>query len=139
MSSKSFLKAIPRRMFFKEFYNFWEIAVLINQLWTTTCEGGMESKILQHYFSSATKVSFRSIQRNRSSHPEVFLGKDVLKICSKFTGENPCQNEISIKLLCNFCMDLLLSIWCVFSQHLLLSTPLDVCFEICLWFHNFQC
>ena len=22
--------------------------------------------------------------------PEVFLGKGVLKICSKFTGEHPC-------------------------------------------------
>ena len=31
---------------------------------------------------------------NRSSHPEVFLGKGVLKIYSKFTGEHPC--------LCNF-------------------------------------
>ena len=25
----------------------------------------------------------------RSSHPEVFLAKSVLKICSKFTGEHP--------------------------------------------------
>ena len=38
----------------------------------------------------------------RSSHPEVFLGKGVLKICSKFTGEHPCKSVISIKLLCNF-------------------------------------
>ena len=38
----------------------------------------------------------------RSSHPEVFLVKGVLKICSKFTGEHPCQSVISIKLLCNF-------------------------------------
>ena len=35
----------------------------------------------------------------RSSHPEVFLVKGVLKICSKFTGEHPCQSVISIKLL----------------------------------------
>ena len=34
----------------------------------------------------------------RSSHPEVFLVKGVLKICSKFTGEHPCRNVISIKL-----------------------------------------
>ena len=27
---------------------------------------------------------------SRSSHPEVFLGKGVPKICSKFTGEHPC-------------------------------------------------
>ena len=38
----------------------------------------------------------------RSSHPEVFLEKVVLKICSKFTGEHPCRSVISIKLLCNF-------------------------------------
>ena len=38
----------------------------------------------------------------RSSHPEVFLGKGVLKICSKFLVEYPCQSAISIKLLCNF-------------------------------------
>ena len=28
----------------------------------------------------------------RSSRPEVFLGKGVLKICSKFTGEHPCRS-----------------------------------------------
>ena len=38
----------------------------------------------------------------RSSHPEMFLRKGVLKICSKFTGEHPSQNVISIKLLCSF-------------------------------------
>ena len=32
----------------------------------------------------------------------MFLGKGVLKICSKFTGEHPCRSAISIKLLCNF-------------------------------------
>ena len=29
----------------------------------------------------------------RSSPPEMFLRKDVLKICCKFTGEHPCQNN----------------------------------------------
>ena len=38
----------------------------------------------------------------RSSRPEVFLRKVVLKICSKFTGGHPCRSVISIKLLCNF-------------------------------------
>ena len=38
----------------------------------------------------------------RSSHPDLFLGKGVLKICSKFTVKHPCQSAISIKLLCNF-------------------------------------
>ena len=38
----------------------------------------------------------------RSSHPEVFLGKGVQKICSKFTGEHPCQkgdsNKVALQL-----------------------------------------
>ena len=38
----------------------------------------------------------------RSSHPEVFLEKDVLKICSKFTWEHLCWSAISVKLVCNF-------------------------------------
>ena len=40
-------------------------------------------------------------EKNRSSPPEADLGKDVLKICSKFTGEHPCVTVNSIKLLCN--------------------------------------
>ena len=38
----------------------------------------------------------------RSSHPEVFLEKGVLKICCNFTGEHSCRSVISIKLLSNF-------------------------------------
>ena len=37
-----------------------------------------------------------------SSSPQVFLQKGVLKICSKFTGEQPCHSVISIKLQRNF-------------------------------------
>ena len=42
----------------------------------------------------------------RSSHPDLFLGKGVLKICNKFTGEHPCRSAISI-----------------FSKHLFLRAP----------------
>ena len=38
----------------------------------------------------------------RSSHPKVFLGKGILKICSKFTGEHTYRVAISIKLQSNF-------------------------------------
>ena len=41
-------------------------------------------------------------KRNRSSHLEVFLGKGVLKICSRFTGKHQCRSAISIKLRSNF-------------------------------------
>ena len=54
------------------------------------------------------RISFKSILLTRSSLPEVFLGKGVLKICSKFKGQHPCRSVISTKLLCN------LSAW-VFS------------------------
>ena len=38
----------------------------------------------------------------RSSRPEVYLRKAVLKICSKFTGEHSFESVISIKLQSNF-------------------------------------
>ena len=38
----------------------------------------------------------------KSSLPEVFLGKDALKICGKFTGEHPCPSAISIKFQSTF-------------------------------------
>ena len=42
---------------------------------------------------------FKILRANlRSSHQEVFLGKRILKICSKFTGQHTCQSVISIKL-----------------------------------------
>ena len=42
------------------------------------------------------------VKSYRSSPPYVFLGKKVLKICSKFTGGPPCRSVISIKLFCKF-------------------------------------
>ena len=38
----------------------------------------------------------------RNSPPYVFWEKEVLKKCSKFTGEPPCRSVISIKLFCKF-------------------------------------
>ena len=69
----------------------------------------------------------------RSSHPEVFLEKAVLKICSKFTGEHPCRSAISIKLqsdvieiaLRHGCSPVN---WSIFSEHLFLRTLLVGCF-----------
>ena len=46
-----------------------------------------------------SSVQFKYL--DRSSHPEVFLVKGVLKIWSRFTGEQP-WSVISIKLLRNF-------------------------------------
>ena len=38
----------------------------------------------------------------RSGPSEVFLGKSVLKLCSKFTREHPYRSVISVKLQSNF-------------------------------------
>ena len=68
----------------------------------------LTSKILVHEKTSDNFTCFNTlqcctniVQQNSnygSSHSEVFLRKGVLKICSKFTGEHPCQKVISIKL-----------------------------------------
>ena len=42
------------------------------------------------------------LKKYRSNPSEVLLGKGVLKISNKFTGEHSCRSVISIKLLCNF-------------------------------------
>ena len=79
----------------------------------------------------------------RSSHPEVFLEKGVLKICSKFTGEHPCRSVISIKLLCtlksHFSKSAFLWICCIFLEQLLLRTHLGICFWKCNASHVVKC
>ena len=59
-----------------------------------------------HYKVDQNRVilaTFHSLlDHGRSSRPEAFLGKGVLKICRKFTGEHPCWSVISIKLQSNF-------------------------------------
>ena len=68
----------------------------ISQLLYATWSGLVSLFYLPFYRSLTDDYCFRS------SRPEVFLENDVLKICSKFTGEHPCWSLISIKLLCNF-------------------------------------
>ena len=48
----------------------------------------------------------------RSSPPKVFLGKSVLEICSKFTGEHVCRSVI----LANLSLFLSLSIYLLQSE-----------------------
>ena len=37
-------------------------------------------------------LTLNKLIMKQRSHPEVFLKKDVLKICYKFTGEHTCQS-----------------------------------------------
>ena len=47
-------------------------------------------------------VRYNFLATWESRKAEVCLGKCVLKICSKFTGEYPCRSTISIMLYSNF-------------------------------------
>ena len=80
------------------------------------------------------------ISTYRINHPEMFLGKGVLKICSKFTGENLCRSAISIKLqskveitLCNF---IEITLCYILSEHLLLRTVTVAASAPSLTVHN---
>ena len=46
---------------------------------------------------------YDTLEKEGQSQPfrGVFLGKGLLRICSKCTGEHPFQSAISLKLLCN--------------------------------------
>ena len=59
----------------------------------------MKTKILAD-FQICISVSLKKV--SRSSPVDVFLGKGVLKICSKFTREHPGRSVISKKLHSNF-------------------------------------
>ena len=90
-----------------------------------------------------SKIQFNTLRSffkwvYRSSHPEVFLRKGVLKICSKFTGEHPCQSVISIKLYSNV-IEITLQHDCSpvnllhISEYLFLRAPLNGFF----WIYQF--
>ena len=55
-------------------------------------------------------------KKSRSSHPEVFLGKGILKKCSKFTGEHPAEWCSPVNLL-------------HISEHFFLKTSIEGCFS----------
>ena len=65
------------------------------------CSCTSQHKKCQNLFCSRILKFFTTLMgretKVRSSHPEVFLEKGVLKLCSKFTGEHPCRS-----MLCNF-------------------------------------
>ena len=48
---------------------------------------------------NSVKGNINLLRKNLLTYPGVFLGKDVLTICSKFAGEHPCRSVTSIKLL----------------------------------------
>ena len=64
--------------------------------------GSRKTSSKRHVFQFLPPIEVLWTKNFRRSCPEVFLGKGVLKICSKYAGEHSRRNAISIKLLCNF-------------------------------------
>ena len=64
------------------------------------CSENMQQIYEEHPCQSA--ISLSGDQKHISSGPKGFLRKDVLKICSKFTGEHPYQSVISVNLQSNY-------------------------------------
>ena len=60
----------------------------------------LETILIKHksHYKNVDFNEYSTVSKSRSSHPEMFLVKGALKICSKFTGEHPCRSVISIKL-----------------------------------------
>ena len=80
-----------------------KVLTLIDSYWKIKKTVALRQKhFLVSFLWLIIKWSETTQATHRSGPSDVFLGKDVLKICCKFTGEHPCQNLISIKLLCNF-------------------------------------
>ena len=82
------------QVFSCEFCEFSKNTSFTEHLWATISEPVIDVRYGPIFVNlySATNTTLRS------SPPWVFLGKGVLKICSKFTGEYPCRSVISIKL-----------------------------------------
>ena len=58
------------------------------------------SKILINFLPTLD-INYVTLRLHRSSPPESFSGKSVLKMCSKFTGKHSCQSAISIEFQSN--------------------------------------
>ena len=105
--------------------------------WFELVSGGFNSFQLVPRFSmyDIKPVSHTTALYTRSSHPEVFLGKVVLKICCKFTGEHPCRrcnfNKVAKLLYWNHTSALAFSgkFATYFQSTFFLWTALDGCFR----------
>ena len=117
-------KELPWLFFcFPTLHKKWSFPLRISSVNVTKCD---------HYTVESTKLSTwrtSGVSTSRSSRSEVFLGKGVLKICNKFTGEHPCRSMISIKLLCSF-IEVTLRHGCSFVNLLhIFATPFSKSFS----------
>ena len=80
-------------LFLEYFNNLTCVSSDISKLY-----GNTRGRFLEVFLESRKyllEMFLRRTQLYRSSPPEMFLGKCILKICSKFTGKHPCRSVIS--------------------------------------------
>ena len=77
--------------------------------------------------SLATVFISHGYTNHRSSHPELFLGKAVLKMC------------FATLLKSHFGIDVLLEVCCIFSEQLFLRTPMHMVLHMILWMSYTKC
>ena len=82
-------------LYFLEIHNDFFLFSILWHKRSTSCEINFQNN-KYHNHCTEFNTYFRSI------YPELLLGKGVLKICSKYTGEHLCRSVISIKLQSNF-------------------------------------
>ena len=89
------------------------VSVLSNfkcRQWSSILKGINFKRFLKENYAIALDSWYLSTEKMldmefcRSSRPEVFIGKGVLKICSIFTEEHPYRSAILIKLQSNFAL-----------------------------------
>ena len=89
--------------------------------------------IVLQYIPSITAKKCPKTYRNEKSRfkflswqKKLIVGKDVLKICSKFKGEHPCQSAIPIKLFAT-----------LLESHFGMGVPRQICYiyNIFSWEH----
>ena len=71
---------------------YWE---QLMQTWITRSESG--SLLSSKYLKRKLKMIFENFVTHRSSRPEVFCKKDVLRNFTKFTGKHLCQSLFLLK------------------------------------------
>ena len=79
---------------------FWLKNYITQRLRNEILRNEIRGAFRTHWSISKMELSQKALSSKAAL--QVFLGKGVLKICSKFTGEHPCQSAISVKLQSNF-------------------------------------
>ena len=76
----------------------WLYSLSMNLPFSHRVHGGRLGKCI-YIVSNLKKPVYSSPFNSRSSHPEMFLGKGVQKICRKFTGKHPCDfNKVALHI-----------------------------------------